>query len=78
MESTGVMGKKNRNKFARLCKENGLWFAEGYDHDCACSIIGLRSYRIHALIRRSDLKNPDWPALESLVDQCALLEVFSR
>ena len=51
-------------------------FAEGYDHDCACSIIGLRSYRIHALIRRSDLKNPDWPALESLVAKCVLLEVF--
>ena len=75
MESTGTMGKKNRKKFARLCRENGLMFA---DHDCVCSIIGLRSYRTHALIRRSDLKNPDWPALKSLIDQCVLLEVFGR
>lgn len=70
------MGKKNREKFARLCKENGLLFAEGYDHDCACSVIGLRSYRTLALVRRSDLRDPDWEALESLVGECVLLETF--
>lgn len=70
------MGKKDRKKFARLCKENGLLFAEGYDHDCACSVIGLRSYKTLALVRRSDLKDPDWPALENLVAECVLLEAF--
>jgi len=70
------MGKKDRKKFARLCKENGLLFAEGYGHDCACSVIGLRSYKTLALVRRSDLKDPDWPALENLVAECVLLEAF--
>ncbi len=70
------MGKKNRKRIARLCKENGLLFAEGYDHDCACSVIGLRSYKVLALVRRSDLRDPDWSALENLVAECVLLEVF--
>lgn len=70
------MGKKDRRKFARMCKENGLLFAEGYDHDCACRVIGLRSYRTLALVRRSDFRDPDWPALENLISECVLLEVF--
>lgn len=70
------MGKKDRRRFARLCEENGLYFAEGYDHDCACSVVGLRSYRTLALVRRSDFRCPDWPALESLVSECVLLETF--
>jgi hypothetical protein len=70
------MGKRDRGRFARLCKENGLYFAEGYDHDCACSVVGLRSHRTLALVRRSDFTKPDWAALESLVAECVLLEVF--
>ena len=70
------MGKKDRKRFARLCKENGLMFVEGYDHDCACSVIGLESYRTLALVRRSDFKCPDWPALENLIAECMLMEAF--
>lgn len=73
------MGKANRKKFARMCEENGLLFVEGYDHDCACSVISLKSFRVLALMRRSDLKHPvDWPALEQLVAECTLVEVFGR
>ena len=72
------MGKKDRKKFARMCSENSLMFVECYDHDCMCSVIGLRSYKTLALVRMSDFRNPDWPALESLVAECVLLEVFGE